>query len=112
MSERGLLPVSEKAADRLRAIRKVRGISVEELANQLTAFGYTATRATLTNIENGRYRAVPIDLIVAAMKYFNMNFSAFMQGPLCSGCKDDPPQNFICQLCNRFKDHDGKLVRC
>jgi transcriptional regulator with XRE-family HTH domain len=112
MSNPTPLPISQEVAERLRAIRMTRGVIGDDLAKALTELGYPMSRGMLANIENGRFRTVPVDLVVTAMTYFDMNFGAFMRGPLCSGCQDDPPVNFICALCRRTKDQRGKLVKC
>lgn len=104
--------VSERAAIRIRAFRKTRRITGEMLAAKLTKAGYPITRSALANYENGRFRTVPLDLAVAAMKVFEVGFSAFMNGPLCGTCEDKPPFGFICQTCHRTTDARGEVVVC
>jgi transcriptional regulator with XRE-family HTH domain len=104
--------VSERAAIRIRAFRKTRRISAELLAEKLTKAGYPITRSALANFENGRFRTVPLDLVVAAMKVFEVGFGTFMQGPLCGTCADKPPLGFGCQTCKRTMTERGELVAC
>lgn len=112
MSDVIIYEVSEQAAKRLRAFRKTRRITGEQLANALTKNGYPITRSVLANYENGRFRTVPIDLVVAAMRYFGVGLTGFMTGPLCNSCDDRPPQQFICKTCQRTTDARGELVAC
>lgn len=103
---------SELAAKRIRAFRKTRHITTEQLAAALTKNGYPTTRSVLANIENGRFRTVPIDLVVAAMRFFEVSLGGFMNGPLCNDCNDKPPSQFICKTCRRTTDARGELVAC
>lgn len=104
--------ISKEAAARIRAFRKTRRLTGDQLAHGLTKMGYPITRSVLANFENGRFKTVPLDLVVAAMRYFGVSFTAFMQGPLCNGCDDAPPQQFICKTCNRTTNQRGELVSC
>lgn len=103
---------SERAAMRIRAFRKTRRITGEVLAARLTKAGYPITRSVLANYENGRFRTVPLDLVVAAMKVFDVNFGEFMLGPLCGTCLDKPPLGFNCRTCHRTTDARGEVVAC
>lgn len=101
---RGSNDVSLRAAERIRAFRKARRITGDSFAAQLTRAGYPISRSVLTNFETGRFRHVPVDLVVAAMKVLGVGFHGFMVGPLCGTCDDEPPQGFICQTCLRSVD--------
>lgn len=94
-----VLPVSEQAADRLKQFRTVRKITGQELADGLTHHGYPLTRSVLANIENKRIRSIPVDLIMAAMKFFEVSFQGFFSGPLCTVCDGHPPSGFTCNMC-------------
>lgn len=98
---RGNNDMSLRAAARLRDFRKTRRITGESFAAQLTRAGYPISRSVLTNFETGRFRHVPVDLIVAAMKVLGVGFHSFMVGPLCGTCNDEPPPGFQCQTCLR-----------
>jgi transcriptional regulator with XRE-family HTH domain len=104
--------VSERAAERIRAFRKTRRITGDQLALGLTRNGYPITRSVLANYENGRFKTVPLDMVVAAMRYFHVSFSDFMTGPLCGSCNDKPPAQYICKTCNRTTNQLGELVSC
>lgn len=106
------LDVSAQVADRMRAIRKRRRITVDRLAGGLTKNGYSVSRSVLSNYENGRFHTVPADLVAAAMKFFDMGYSAFMSGPLCGACGDLPPHGFVCRTCGYAENEDGTLVKC
>lgn len=96
--------ISLRAAERMRAFRKARRITGETFASQLTRAGYPISRTVLTNFETGRFKHVPVDLVVAAMKVLGVGFHQFMVGPLCGTCNDKPPTGFICQTCLRTED--------
>jgi transcriptional regulator with XRE-family HTH domain len=99
-------------AQRLRALRTTRRISGDELARGLSEQGYQITRSVLANIENGRFRTIPIDLFAVLLDYFDVSYYAFFSGPLCNGCNDDPPKSYICKVCGRTRDQAGELVKC
>lgn len=103
---------SRRAAVRLRQFRKTRRITAEQLAAGFTELGYPVSRSVLANYENGRFRTVPLDLVVTAMRYFDVSFTHFMTGPLCNGCDDKPPLNFMCRICKRTTNERGELVVC
>lgn len=106
------LPLSEKAAERIRAFRTTRRISAEKLAQELTAGGYAISRGALANIENKRFKTVPVDLLARLMWYFDVSYGGFFGGPLCNGCRDDPPKAYICKVCGRTRGDNGELVKC
>lgn len=108
----GPLPLSETVAARIRAFRTTRGLSAEKLAQELTAGGFKISRGVLANIENGRSRAVSVDLLHHVMAYFDVTYYDFFEGPLCNGCRDNPPQTYICRVCARTRGDDGGLIKC
>lgn len=112
MADVFIYEVSERAAERIRAFRKTRRITGDQCAHGLTKHGYPITRSVLANYENGRFKTVPLDMVVAAMRYFQVSFSGFMTGPLCNSCEDNPPQQYICKTCNRTTNQAGELVSC
>jgi transcriptional regulator with XRE-family HTH domain len=106
------LHYSGLVANRVRALRTTRRISGDRFAQDITDRGYPLTRSMLANIENGRFRTVPVDFFIASMQYFDLKYEDFFFGPLCSACQDDPPQQFVCKTCRRTRDPDGELVKC
>lgn len=106
------LPESARVATRIRAFRTTRRISGEEFANGVTEQGYKLTRSVLANIENGRFKSISIDMLLIVMEYLNVSWYAFFHGPLCDGCNDEPPSQFICKVCGRSRDSAGELVKC
>lgn len=104
---------SREVATRLRAFRTTRGLTGEQMAKMLTDNGYPITRSVLANIENMRFRSLSVDLVFAAIKALQLaNIGEFFVGPLCNGCFDNPPVEYICKTCGRTKNADGELVRC
>jgi transcriptional regulator with XRE-family HTH domain len=105
------LDVSEQFIERLRDIRKTCCITGEQLAKGLTEHGHPITRSVISNMENGRFKTVSIDLVMAAMSFLQRDLPTLLYGPLCTNCNDNPPQLFACRICNRYWEK-GKLVRC
>lgn len=106
------LPLSSEVASRVRAFRTTRRISGDELVKGLDELGYKITRSVLANIENGRFKTIPIDLFAMLLEYFDVSYYSFFSGPLCNGCSDDPPKAYICKVCGRTRDATGDLVKC
>jgi transcriptional regulator with XRE-family HTH domain len=104
--------ISNRASKRIRAFRKTRRITGEALASELTQAGYPITRSVLANVENGRFKTVSVDLVVAAMRVYGVTFNDFMSGPLCGTCDDAPPSGFVCQTCLRTTNTRGEVVAC
>lgn len=105
------LDVSEQFIERLRDIRTTCCITGEQLAKGLTEHGYTVTRSVISNMENGRFKSVPIDLVMAAMSFLQRDFATLLYGPLCTNCNDNPPPLFTCRICSRAWEK-GSLVKC
>lgn len=105
------LDVSEQVIERLRLIRKTCCITGEQLAKGLTEHGYPITRSVISNMENGRFKTVPIDLVMAAMSFLQRDFATLLYGPLCTNCGDDPPSLYVCRICGRTREK-GQLVKC
>lgn len=82
------MTASDRVADNIRAIRRVRGLSREDLALLVTESGLTMTSAMLTNIESGRVkgrtrrRMVTVDELCA--------FSAALSVPPLKLLEDSP----------------------
>lgn len=104
---------SREVATRLRAFRTTRGLTGEQMAELLTNHGYPITRSVLANIENMRFRTLPVDLMFAAVRALDLQGTGhFFVGHLCNGCSDNPPVAYICKVCSRTRNADGELVRC
>lgn len=106
------LPASKIVAQRLHAFRTTRRMTVEQMAEHITKAGYPITRSVLSNVENFRFKTLPVDFLVAARLALGLDHYDFHFGPLCDACMDNPPKHFICTVCGRTKNADGELVRC
>jgi len=93
------MPVSAGVIARIRACRKVRGMSVQALADAITADGYKVQRSTLANHESGRHQTVPADLVYAAARVFGVPVGALFDDAPCSTCGGEPPAGFTCNAC-------------
>jgi hypothetical protein len=109
---------SELAAKRVRELRLTRHLTLVEAANEITDCGYPISMGTLHYIETGQRKSLPFDFVVAAAAFFTPgygapNIPAFLYGPLCSDCQDQPPSKFICRTCRRsWNDEGTELIPC
>lgn len=93
------LPATATVIRQIRRMRTQRGMSAAAMAAALTANGYTVGRASLANQEIGRVQTIPVDLVVAAAKVFNVTVGELLEDTPCSACGGEPPTGFTCNIC-------------
>lgn len=93
------LPVSAGVVARIRGYRKERCMSVQALADAITARGYPCQRSTLANHEGGRHQTIPADLVFAAARVLGVPIGALFHDAPCSVCSGQPPAGFTCNAC-------------
>ena len=93
------MPVSADVMARIRGYRKAQGMSVQALADAITANGYRVQRSTLANHEGGRHQTLPVDLVCAAASVLGVPVAALLSDTRCSACNDNPPRGFTCNAC-------------
>ena len=94
-----ILPVSSQFAERLRSFRKARKLTAEKAAAGITQHGYRIERHTIAAVEAKSVKTVPIDLVVAAARFFGTTVNGFFSGPVCATCSDAAPPGFTCNMC-------------
>ena len=95
--------VSERVADRVRAIRRAKGLTAQALADR--APGLTAQ--AVSNIETGRRdkdgrrrRAVTVDELMELADALGVTaWQLLAADPECGTCHGSPPQGFCCLAC-------------
>ncbi|MER7813860.1 helix-turn-helix transcriptional regulator [Streptomyces sp. NPDC096153] len=93
-------PGSARAIATIRALRAIRKLSAQNLAAQITAAGYPISRTVLSNYENGRKDALPLDFVIVAAEVLGTTLSDLMDGVAkCPACSGTPPEGFTCNTC-------------
>lgn len=96
-------PTSAAAIARIRQHRKARSMSVQALADAITAWGYPLRRSSLANAEGGRTQTIALDLVQAAADIFGIPIAALLADAPCTTCRDTPPPGFACNACGTGK---------
>ncbi|MFJ2004779.1 helix-turn-helix transcriptional regulator [Streptomyces chartreusis] len=98
---RATAPISAEVIARLRALRRIRKVSAQVLAERMTAAGYPIKRSVIANLESGRRAEVSVDHLVAAAEALGTTAEAILSGPMptCPTCKGEPPTGFTCNTC-------------
>ena len=93
-------PISAEIIAKLRALRKIRKISAQQLSDRMTELGYPVARTVIANLENGRRVEVSIDHVVIAAQALDTTVMALLNEPVvCPQCKGEPPAGFACLTC-------------
>jgi len=51
-----LLRINKQIGERVRALRRERGLTLKEMEQRMSELGWTLTNTRLSNLENGRYK--------------------------------------------------------
>ncbi|CAL9502672.1 helix-turn-helix domain-containing protein [Streptomyces sp. enrichment culture] len=95
------LPTSAEVIARIRRVRQARNMSVQALADAVTANGHQLSRGTLANQECGRALAISVDQVVAIAQVFGVPVSTLLEDAQCEACKGAPPRGFSCNACGK-----------
>lgn len=95
------LPVTAVVIDRVRTLRKERGISAAVLAERMTSGGYPVSRTSIAQGECGYRKEVSVDWVVAVAKALGVPPELVFRGPSCTACNDMPPKGFSCYACEK-----------
>lgn len=83
-----------------RTLRKIQGISVQTLANRMTAQGFHIARSVIAKGETGRVRSMSVDQASHAARALGLTLTQLLTEPaLCRSCKGEPPAGFTCNTC-------------
>lgn len=90
-------PISADVIAKLRTLRKILGVSAQDMADRMTELGFPVLRSTLANAECGRKAALTLDYAAQAL---GTDLAALMANPVaCPSCKGEPPIGFTCNVC-------------
>jgi len=93
-------------AARLRDLRKERGLSQQDTADRIRAFGFTWSQATVTRLEAAT-RPTTLNEIAALATLYGVKLAELLDGIpdlllICPRCGEDgPPEGFTCNTCGR-----------
>jgi transcriptional regulator with XRE-family HTH domain len=94
-----MLPASSRLIARIRTMRKMRGMSQQQLAERITAAGYRIGRVGIANSEAGARKELPSDFAFAAATVFGVSVERLLSDVTCTACQDIPPVGFSCNIC-------------
>lgn len=95
----GQYPIATEVAGRMRALRKFRDWSQEQLARQVTQRGYAVKREWLMDFEIGRKREVSVDFVVALAAALHVPVLALLGLVPCRVCDGAPRLGTACSEC-------------
>lgn len=84
----------------VRALRRGHGWTGEQLAQRLRDSGCRVSRATLSEVENGR-RKISVAELFALAHVFGVSVQRLTEGPACATCDDSPPAGYACLKCGK-----------
>lgn len=85
---------------KVRALRKIQGLSTQRLTDLMTAGGFPINRSVLANMESGRVAAVSVDFLDAAARALHTDLLTLLTQPAaCPTCFGTPPAGFTCNTC-------------
>lgn len=96
-------PIAEhghRLAANIRALRKARDLTQDQLAEHLAAKGCRIGLRGVQRLEYGQRRA-DVDLVAALASVFQVTESslAYSNQPACVHCHNVPPPGFTCDTC-------------
>lgn len=95
--------VTAAVVERMRAERRRRRWSAEDLEDAMRRTGTFFPRSIIANLENRRRDHIQIDELVGLAKVFGttVNWLVWGTGTACTHCGDRPPEGFTCNECGR-----------
>lgn len=85
---------------RMRALRKARGWSAQDLSHRLAEVGRETSRGIIASAETGRIEGCPVSLLYALAAVFEVPVET-LTDPSCAHCQGNPPAGFACTTCGR-----------
>lgn len=99
-SDQPVLPLSAELFAKIRTLRKIHGVSAQELADRMTAQGFEISRSVIANCESGRVRSLSVDQAEHAARALGTTLPLLVTDPAnCPQCKGEPPAGFTCNTC-------------
>jgi transcriptional regulator with XRE-family HTH domain len=91
--------VSQRLMATVRAIRRQRGWSAEELGLRCTDAGYPISRSIIASLETRAGLNVAVEMLVAFATAFGMKPGDLLDLEFCQTCAGAPPAGFQCTAC-------------
>lgn len=85
-------------SENIELIRKGRGMSQAQLANQMTKVGRPMLDTAVSKMERGT-RRIDVDDLVALAAAFGIRPEQLLVPWKCETCNGEPPRGFTCQGC-------------
>jgi transcriptional regulator with XRE-family HTH domain len=93
-------PLAAELFAKIRTLRKLRGMSVQKLADRMNAQGYQITRAQVAAGEIGHRRNLPVDFADHAARALGLTLVQLLtEAAVCQTCKGEAPAGFTCNAC-------------
>lgn len=100
---RALGPLTRRLGENLRALRSVRGVSAQRMADALNM--PSLTRAAISKIEVGQ-RGVSLEEVAAVAAFFEIADPwDLVTEARCTVCCGSPPPGFACKTCGAGADN-------
>lgn len=97
---RAVLPLSAEVIAKIRALRQIKKVSGQALADRMTELGHPIKRSVLANTEGGRVASVSVDFVDTAARALGTDMVTLLTEPVaCPTCKGEPPTGFTCNTC-------------
>lgn len=95
------MPITAAVINRVRTLRRSRGITAKELAKLMGEYGYKTTRTALAQAESGYRKEVSVDWLWSVSQALRVPVNMVLFGPDCTACDDIPPSGYSCNTCGR-----------
>ncbi|ACU35605.1 helix-turn-helix domain-containing protein [Actinosynnema mirum] len=92
--------LNERVAQRVKAMRQRRGMSMQALADAMTAAGYPSSRMGTSNREAGRAK-ITLDEAEGYCTVFGIAWADLIGESPCTTCDGAPPAHFTCNNCGK-----------
>lgn len=95
-----MTPLSAGIVAKIRALRKLEGVSAKELADLITLQGFPFTRSMVAMAEGGYRNTIPVDYLLLAATALGTDAATLLSGPVtCPTCQGQAPAGFTCNTC-------------
>lgn len=94
--------ITQQAIANMIYLRRKHHLSAQKLSDALKErYDFDISRATLTNLENGRRGDFMLTEVMVLADFFQVSLEWFttLRGKECVICHDEPPAGFSCNAC-------------
>lgn len=97
-------PLEREIIEGLRAVRRAKKVSCEELSRRLGDNGYRLSAVSVRSYENGRTGSLPVSFVEAAATVLGVPVAQMLVPAGCLRCAGHPPVGFTCNSCGTGGD--------